>query len=190
MTEKRLATDKRIDPDPFTIYAAIVATYAAGVATVNFVITRYPPLPAEARARLLSSLKELDDHAKSLRADLRTIEDIFRNAKFAKGRTIRLDNGAELTRIDFSRYEKVADNVLVRLRKVYKLSLKVERQATKLDALEMAPTTNIIGDTYARLDKLLQTKNLSMEKAWQELHAIADGLDLAIDELRKQLGAK
>ena len=65
----------------------------------------------------------------------------------------------------------------------------MERETTKLSTLGMAPTTNVLGETYTKLDHLLESRNLTHEKAWGELRSIADGLERAIKELRKQLGA-
>lgn len=181
---------RRLDPDPFSIFAAIVATYAASVATVNFVKSHYRPLPTQVRAKLVFSLTELDDHTKRLRADVTIIEDIFRRAEFPTGRTIRLGNGAFLTQSEFSRYEEASDNVIRRLREIHKLSLRIEREATKFDALQMAPTTNVLGDVYSKLDRLLEARDLTLDKGWEELRAIAESLERVIAELRKQLGGQ
>jgi hypothetical protein len=181
------AMARRIDPDPITIYMAIVATYSASVATVNYLKTHYKQLPTKSRAKLVVSLAKLGEHTKGMREDAKTIRGIFQNAKFAAGRKIRLGNGAELTQRDFSRFEKTSDNVLRRLRKVHKLCLKMERETAKLGTLETGQITNVLGETYRRLQRLLESRDLSFEKAWAELDAIAEGLERAIADLRKQL---
>jgi len=187
--EGKLMVTRRTDPEPITIYMAILATYAASVATVNYVKANYKPLPTKVRARLVKHLAELSDHVRHLRTDLSIIEDIFRNASFPNGQTIRLGNGAHLMPSEFSRYEVASDDVFRRLRAVHKISLKVEREATRLSGLDLAPTTNVLGETYARLEKLLDSQNLTVERAWEELRAIAGGLERAIEELRRQIDA-
>ncbi len=179
---------RRIDPEPITIFMAIMATFSASVAAVNYVKTHHRPLPTKVRAELMSLLAELDDHTKHLRVDLSIIENIFRNASFQREQTIRLGNSGHLTENDFSRYEKVSDNVFRTLRTVHKIALKMERKATRLEGFEMATTTNALGETYTKLDRLLESRNLTLTKAWEELRSIAQGLEQVIDELRNQLG--
>ena len=41
---------KRVDSEPITIYVAIAATYAASVATANYIKTHYGALPTRVRA--------------------------------------------------------------------------------------------------------------------------------------------
>lgn len=179
--------NRRIDPDPITIYMAIVATCAAAVGTVNLMKSHYKPLPTKVRAKLKVSLTTLGDHAKQLRADLSIIEEIFRDARFPIERTIRFGSGAYVTVYEFARYEKVSKGVFRRLGEVHKLSLKMERDAMKLSELKMGQTTNVLGEVYENLDRLMESRNLSPEEAWHSLRTIAEGLEKAIVDLTKQL---
>jgi hypothetical protein len=52
----------------------------------------------------------------------------------------------------------------------------------------MAKTTNVLGETYTKLERLFQSRELILEKAWEELRSIAEGLEQVIYELRNQLG--
>jgi hypothetical protein len=54
----------------------------------------------------------------------------------------------------------------------------------------MAPTTNALGETYTKLDRLLQSRELILQRGWKELRSIARGLEQVIDELRSQLDAR
>jgi hypothetical protein len=74
------------------------------------------------------------------------------------------------------------------LRTIHKISLEIERKATRLEELEMAKTTNVLGETYTKLERLFQSRELILEKAWEELRSIAEGLEQVIYELRNQLG--
>jgi hypothetical protein len=180
---------RRVDPEPITIFMAIVATYTASVSTANFVKTHYKALPTRVRSKLLASLTELDDQAERLRADVKIIADIFDKARFPAGSSIRLGNGAHLSPSEFSRYQKTSDNVIRTLRAVHKLCLNMERQALKLEALEMHSATNVLGEAYTKLDALLESRNLTSKKAWAELDSIAEALERAIKDLRGQLGS-
>jgi hypothetical protein len=179
---------RRIDPEPITIYLAIVATFTASVAAANYIKTHYKPLPSAVRAGVSKSLAELEDHVKHLRADLSILKDIFAKAMFPNGRGIRLGNGAYLTADEFSRYMKTSDSVIRRLGDVNKLTLKMEREATKLPNPQDLGITNVLGSAYEELDSLLNSRDLSIDSAWERLRSIADNLETAIDELRKQLG--
>lgn len=180
---------RRIDPEPIAIFTAFLAAFSASVAAVNYVKTHYSPLPSKVRADLISLLTDLDDHTKHLSADLSIIEDIFRSAGFQHERTLRLGNGAQLTENNFSRYERAADNLFRTLRRVHNISLKIERKATSFEGPEMATTTNALGEIYTKLDQLLQARELTLEKAWEDLRSIAQGLERVIFDLRDQLNA-
>ena len=180
---------KRIDPEPIVIFAAVVATYSAAVSTVNYIKTHYKPLPSVARAKVLASVNSLDDHTRRLTADVAIIEEIFKNAKFVgNSKAIRLGNGAYLVHADFVRYEHTSDQILGRLKDVHKLCLKMEREATRAGPIP-ATATNEIGETYTRLQSLMEFRDLTHEKSWKEIREVAAGLQRAIAELRKQLGA-
>ncbi|MBT3015758.1 MAG: hypothetical protein KME63_08450 [Candidatus Thiodiazotropha sp. (ex Clathrolucina costata)] len=180
-------TIRRIDPEPITIYLAIAATFTATVAAANYVKTHHRPLPTAIRRKLAGSLAELEDHVVRLRADLDILEDIFSKAEFPNGTGIRLGNGAYLTPEDFNRYMKVSSGVIRRLSEVNKLTLKMEKDASRLDYLEEGPVTNMLGQAQERLDELLNSRDLSIESAWEQLRYIADNLDSAIRELRNQI---
>lgn len=187
MTNGGEMTIRRIDPEPITIYLAIAATFTATVAAANYVKTHHGPLPTAIRQKLASHLAELDDHIVRLRADLDILQDIFSEAEFPNGTGIRLGNGAYLTPYGFDRYVKVTDSIIRRLSEVNKLSLKMEKQASGLDYFEDGPVTNMLGQAHDNLDKLLNSKDLSIESAWEQLRYIADNLDRAIHEIRNQI---
>jgi hypothetical protein len=178
---------RRLDPEPITIYLAAMATLSLGIAAANYAKTHFKPLPSQVRRTVISLLTEVEDHAKYLQTDLRVLQDIFAKAHFSGGRTIRLGNGALLNAEEFSRYETVADKLLRRLRDLNKTCLKLERQAARLDSLELGGTAKRLGEAHERFEKLLASRDLSVDRAWAELRAIAQALEGAISDLRKQL---
>ncbi len=185
--QNELPMTRRIDPEPITIFAAIVSTYAATVATVNYIKSHYRPLPSAIRARVLRNMAVLNDHLKGHRADMEIIVDILNNATYFGEDTIRLGNGAHLEPGDFSRYLKASDSILRRFRAVHKLGLQTERAASQASSLELGPTTNVLGDLYARMDALQQARDLTPERARRDLRSVADGLEIVIADLRSQL---
>lgn len=181
-------TVRRIDPEPITIYLAIAATFSATVAAANYVKTHYKPLPSAVRVNVSRSLVELEDHVKRLRADLSILRDIFSKAEFQDGRGIRLGNGAYLTSAEFSRYMKVSKGVMRRLAEVNEVTLKMERETTRLSSPPQQGVTNVLGAAYEELERLLQSRNLSVDDAWEQMESIANSLEAAIRDIRKQLG--
>ena len=180
---------KRIDPEPISIYLAILATFTASVAAVNYVKMHHRPEPTRVRAKLVLSLTVLHQHTKDLRREVSAIEEIFQNASFSSGnRTIRLGNNAHVTESDFFQFEIVSDRIFDRLRKVHKLALRMEREAKVFGELKMATTTNVLGETYNKLTQLLDSRDLTIEQAWEGLRSIAADLERIIAELRTQLG--
>lgn len=186
---------RRIDPEPITIFMTTMAVVSASmtivstsVAIANYIRTHHGSLPTQMRKELVSLLAQLNDHTRHLREDLGIIEDIFRRARFQHGLTIRLGNGAYLEESDYSRFAKVSDRIICTLRIVQKLSLKLERKAAKLDWIEMGPTTNTLGETYQKLERLLGSGELTHQNSWNELRSITQDLERVIDGLRPGLG--
>jgi hypothetical protein len=81
-----------------------------------------------------------------------------------------------------------SESVIRRLGDVNKLTLKMERETTKLQNPQDLGITNVLGSAYEELESLLNSRDLSIDSAWERLHSIADNLETAIDKLRKQLG--
>lgn len=181
-------SERRIDPEPITIYLAIVATFTASVSAANYIKTHYKTLPAVAHKNISRSLAELEDHVRYLRADVEIIRNIFSRAQFPNGRAIRLGSGAHLTEAEFGRFMKTSQSVIRRLADVQELALKMERETTKMPGLQQLPFTNALGAAYEQLESLLSSRDLSVNSAWEQMQSIAESVEKAIRELRRQLG--
>jgi hypothetical protein len=179
---------RRADPEPFTIVAAVAAVTGASIAAVNYWKTHHKALPHKTRRRLLTRLDQLAAETRYLRADVDEVETIFRNAQFPEGRTLRLGNGALLTADEFHRYERVADQIFTRLKRLHKLTLKVQGLAFDLPFTDKRQTVNTAGDSIARAEALIRSRDFSIDKAWAELRALASELEAMVKQLRADLG--
>jgi len=179
---------RRADPEPITIIAAIAAVMGASISAVNYWQTHQGPLPHRTRAKLVVKLDQLAAEARYLRADVDELEAIFRNAQFPEGRTLRLGNGAMLTLDEFHRYERIADQLFARLKKLHKLALKVQGLAFDLPFTDKRQTLNVAGESLARAERLMQSRNFAVDEAWRELRQLATDLEQMVKQLRAELG--
>jgi hypothetical protein len=185
-----MTTSRRADPEPITIVAAVAAVTGASIAALNYWRTHHKTLPHKTRRKLLARLDQLAAETRYLRADVEEVETIFRNAQFPEGRTLRLGNGALLTANEFHRYERVADHIFSRLKRSHKATLKAQGLAFELPFTGKQQTVNAGGDALARAERLIQSRNYSIDEAWKELRALASDLETMIKQLRADLGTE
>ena len=182
--------NRRIDPEPVSIIAAILAAASLSVAAANYAKTHLKPAPSRIRSEIIGLLAKLEDEGRHLRADLATLKDIFSKAEYANSHAIRVRNGAYLTPADFLRYEAVSDDVYRRLRELNKIGLKLEKQVSRSAGLEARATTNYLGAAYEKLEGLLDAKRLAEVDAWSELDQLLELVQKAVAEIRQQLEAQ
>jgi hypothetical protein len=89
--------NRRIDPEPLSIFLAIVATVNGSIAVVNYVKTHRKPPRSRVRKKILDALAKLEDQTKYLRADPAVVRDIFGKAQTSGTRSIRLRPGVLLS---------------------------------------------------------------------------------------------
>jgi hypothetical protein len=179
---------ERIDPEPVSIIAAIIAAASLSVAAANYAKTHLKPAPSRVRAGIVDLLAKLEDEVRQLRADLAALREIFATAEYANDRAIRVRNGAYLTPANFLRYQAVSDDVYRRLRQLNKIGLKLEKQVGRSSTLTTQATTNLLGKAYEKLERLLDAKRLAEADAWSELDQLLELVQKAIAEVRQQLG--
>jgi hypothetical protein len=166
---------------------AVVATVAASIAAANYARTHLKPAPSEIRSEILETLTDLEDESRYLLADLGVLKDIFENADFPNGSVMRLRSGAYLSWADFRRYENLSDGIYRRLRSLNKIGLSLEKRVSRYGDIEAGPSTNMLGEAYSRLERLINAKDLSVDRAWSELQTLTELVLRAISEIRKQL---
>ena len=171
-----------------TIVAAVAAVIGASTSAVNYWRTHHGPLPNAIRRKLVARMDRLASELRYLRSDVDAIEEIFRQAKFPDGRTLRLGNGALLTRDQFRRYERLADQVFGHLKKIHKLALNVQGFAFDLPHIDQGGHINVAGEALERVEALIRSRDYSVDKAWSELKAIISELESMIAHLNAELG--
>lgn len=179
--------NRKVDPEPITIFMAIMATYAASVASLNYVKSHHKPLPSRTRYRVLSDVNKISALIHEIRLDLSTVREIFASAEFVQERTIKLGNGALLSYEDFSLYQRVSANVFQNLARTHKLCLDLEKHALRHDGLDMSRPTNELGAAYELFEYLWQNKNLAVEEAWEHLEQFAELIQASCNGVRRQL---
>jgi len=180
--------NRKLDPEPITIIAAIAGVVSATVSATNYWRTHHKSLPHRIRAKLIVALDSLSAELRLLRKDVAQIKAIFQKAEFPSGRLLKLGNGAMVTYDQFRRYEALTDLTLGRLKKIHRLALRVEGLAFGLPHIDKAGPVNATGDALARADALLRSKDLSVDSAWVELQGIIDDLEHMIKQLKSDLG--
>jgi hypothetical protein len=180
--------DKRLDPEPLTIIAAIAGVTSACISAANYWKTHHKPSACWLRKKLVGHLDKLAAEVRYLRTDVDELEGIFQRASFPQGPKLRLGNGAMVTLTEFKRYERLTDATLGRLRKMHKLALKVQGVAFSLPYGDKAAQANSTGNALERADGLLRSRNLSVPEAWTELRGIIDDLERMIRQLNADLG--
>ena len=178
---------RKIDPEPISIFMAVMATYAASVASLNYVKSHYRPLPSKVRHRVLGDVNKISTLIHEMRLDLTTVKRIFESGDFPRERTIRLGNGAFLSYDDFLLYQRVSANIFRTLSKAHSFCLRLERDALSHDSLDMDRPTNELGAAYEVFESLQHTRDLSVEAAWDRLDELAELIQRACDSVRSQL---
>jgi hypothetical protein len=179
--------ERRIDPEPISIYMALMATLAASVASMNYIKSHRKPLPSRTRRAVYDDVTQVEDHVRKIRTDLETIKQVFSRADYISGNTMQLGNGVYLPTAEFNRYERTAASVFRTLSALHRTSLKLERHAMSHDGLEMGPATNQLGEAYDLFESLRTTMNLTVERAWRDLDRLASLIEEACNSVREQL---
>lgn len=179
--------ERRIDPEPIAIFMALMATYAASIASLNYVKSHRRPIPSQTRRSVVDDVTRIQDSIRQVTTDLETIRQIFSTARFVNGNAIKLGNGAYLSYGEFTRYERTSASVFRTLGNLHRTCLKLERHALTYIGLEMFHPTNQLGKAYELFEALRTTRDLSVEKAWDDLSRMAELIESACEAVRKQI---
>lgn len=178
---------RRIDPEPVTIYLALMATFSASITALNYVKTHRRMVPSRVRARIVDDINQLQEDVGHIREDLKTIENIFSSAEYIRDSMIRLGNGVLLSYPDFRRYERASGRIFRTLEILHKRCLRLERNAARYEFLDMGAPTGQIGEAGEIFTSLMATQNLTQEETWSQLDRIAVLIDQACAVIREQI---
>lgn len=183
-----IVEERKVDPEPITIIAAVAGIVSASIATANFLKTHFKELPSVTRRKLIAELDQVAEDLGHLEVDVSLIEEIFLKAEYPNGRGVRFGNGALVSSSDFARYQRLSDSVLLRLRSLNKHTLRIEGLVRTLSGLIKATPTNQIGDALGSLQSIFQAQDMSVERAWKMIRFVIKQLREMIASIRSDLG--
>ena len=97
MKEADTSSERRVDPEPITIFLAVMAGISGTIAAANYVRTHLKPAQSRVRANILELLAQVEDQTRELRAHVGMLREIFAGATFSQGGSIRVGTSAYLT---------------------------------------------------------------------------------------------
>jgi hypothetical protein len=180
--------EKRIDPEPITIIAATAAVIGSSITAFKFIEEKLKDTPVEARRKLRAVTGKLGAELKRLKSDIEIIEHIFRTSIIPNERVVRLGNGALLHPEDFDRYIKFSDQAFQRFRKINKLTLQATKIVAQLPFIDQKLPTRFADEGLNALDNVLRNRNLTVEKAWDEIRYGIGSVEQLIRNLEEQIG--
>ena len=180
---KKRRSDRNIDPDPFTIVAAIVGVIGAGAAVIPVWSDFRKPLPSALLARVRRMVGDIQNELRYLRSDVDEVERIFKDAQFHDGRYVRLGNGARLSPGDFEKYRVLSSEIFRRLNKLHDRILVLEKTTVKIKFIDdMMPAVQV-EKFRSDLESILVARDVSYEMTWETLRRSIDQLKDFCDNL-------
>ncbi len=176
-----------IDPEPFSVLVAVMGI-VGGVASVMATYKVYAKdSPAALHRRVLDLVDEASDELRYLAADIETVQKLLADAEISGGRKFRPETTAFLKPSQFSRYEQVTDRMLGRLRKLLKITNKLDRLLPRLPGDSVREGAKVIDDTRSRLNRLFRDPDISMDEALKDIYSVIRQVSELIKSLRSDL---
>jgi hypothetical protein len=175
------------DPEPFTVLvgvAGIVGGVASVVATVKIFVR---DSPVRARRAALLQVNQAHDELRYLAADLATVQEVLKDAEIPGNRSFRPGTVAFLTHSQFARYERATDQMYGRLRKLLKVTNRLDRLLPRLPDVTVSEAAKQIDDARAMLSRLLRDPDMSMDQALKDLASVIQQVSTLVDGLRADL---
>ena len=139
-----------IDPEPFSALVS-VAGIGGGVASVIATIKAYAQdSPVASRREVLDLVDKASDELRYLAADIKTVQNVLADANISGQRRFGPETTVFLQRSQFSRYEKATDRIFDRLRKLLKITNKLDRLLPRLPDNLVREGARVINDTRSR----------------------------------------
>jgi hypothetical protein len=187
----QLRNSKKIDPLDIAlllIIAGITSGVGGAVATIDYIDRRRGQQYGRIYRELSDHLAQLDDELSYLGRDIDILERIFGGTTDKdRSRPVSFGSGVYLTVGDFMRYERTSDAAIGRIRRINKLTSKVERLASQLAPQGVRAPLKESSSAMGKIERLVRLKDLSVGEAWQLARSAVDDLLAAIRSLRHQL---
>jgi len=169
---------KKIDPDPFTIVAAVAGVIGAGAAVIPVVKDFLRPMPSTLLRRVKKLVGDIQDELRYLSSDIDEIERIFMDAEFFRGPTIRMGNGARLSENQFDRYRTISSDVFHRLNRLHNKILLLEKTTVKMPFIDDRIPAEQVEYFCLELEGILVARDVSRKNTWNTLR-------MAINQLKE-----
>jgi len=176
-----------IDPEPFTVIvgvAGIVGGVASVIATFKLMVKKSPVAIRQAALELLN---QAADVLRYVSADLETIREVLSDADISDNRRFRLETVAFLERAQFVRYGRTTDHMYGRLRKLLKLTNKLDPLLPRLPDVSVGRAARRIGDVRGRLNRVFRDPDISIEDALNDISSVIRQVQDLVDSLCSDL---
>jgi hypothetical protein len=168
-----------IDPEPFTMIvgvAGIVGGVASVIATLKSMAKESPVAIRQAALELLD---QGADELRDVSADLETIREVLADAEVSDDRRFRLETVAFLKRSQFARYERTTDQMYARLRRLLKITNKLDPLLPRLPDISVGEASRQIGDARGT-PKPSFSRSRHFDRGRAERHHFCDSTDSGI----------
>lgn len=182
-----MQTAHQIDPEPFSVLVAVVGI-VGGVASVMGTFKAYAKdSPVASRRKILDLVDSASDELRYLAADINTVQEILADAEIPGERKFRPETTAFLRRAQFSRYAEATDSMFGRLRKLLKITNKLDPLLPRLPDNSVREGARVIDDTRSRLNRLLRDRDISIDEALNDLSSVIREVSELTKSLRSDL---
>jgi hypothetical protein len=179
--------DTWIDPEPFSVIVS-VAAIAGGVASVISTFKAYAKdSPVASHRKALDLVDKASDELRYLSTDVATIQEIFVEAEIPGQRRFRPETAAFLKRSQFLRYAEATDSIFGRLRKLLKITNKLDLLLPRLQDSLVREGAKAIDDIRSRVNRLFQDRDISIDGALNDLASVIRQISELISTLRSDL---
>jgi hypothetical protein len=172
-----------VDPEPFSVLVGAVGIIGGLASTISAWKTMARGSPSETREKVLGLLGEASDWIRYLEADLAIIGRLLAEAEIPGDRKFRPEAEAFLHPHQFSRYERATDSLFERLRKLLKITNRLDALLPRLSDVEIRQAVSSIGDARGRLHRLLRDSERSVDGAVDDIVTVCQQLDALIRSL-------
>jgi len=176
-----------VDPEPFSVLVGVVGIFGGVASTLAAYKMFAPASPTKNREKALALLGRASDELRYLEADLAIIRALLAEAEITNDRRFRPESAAFLEPLQFWRYEKVTDSIFGRLRKLLKITNRLDTLLPRLSDVHIGKAVAYVANARGRLSRLLGDSDQSMERAIDDLIAVVRDLEALIQELQREL---
>jgi len=178
-----MSSDNRIDPEPFTIIAAVVGV-VSGVATVaDFVSKRLHNDEKDAR-QIRIQLDQAADILKLLATDLFIVSEVLHEEEISDQRPLDLGIETFLRESQFDRYSDAVDRIFERLHKLMQIVCKLEKLFSRHHD-SRAEASQVLIQIRDSLRRTLRDGKQTIAEAIKNITAAIDQIGRVVAETRK-----